>query len=187
MPEIFLQGQKAFLRPLQARDADGPWPSWLNDQSVTRYMTNGTWPVTREDQIEYVKSVSGSRSTMVLAICLAEDGRHVGNVSLASIDFINRRAELGILIGDSRCHGRGIGSEAIRLLSGHGFDRLNLHKIWARTDEANVAALKAFKKAGFEVEGLLKEENLHHGRWHSSHYLGLLESTYRAGLHGTAP
>lgn len=179
MGSIFLQEQGFYLRPLQLADADGPWASWLNDQSVTHYMSNGTWPVTREEQVAYFQASIGSRTSLVLAICLQEEDRHVGNIALNGIDFIHRRAELGILVGDSAVQGRGIGHRAIRLLSGHGFDRLNLHKVWARVEEGNERALRAFKKAGFEAEASLREEILHHGTWRNSVYLGFLETRYR--------
>jgi ribosomal-protein-alanine N-acetyltransferase len=178
--DAFLPGKGLYLRPLRLTDADGPWPSWLNDQAVTQFMSAGTWPITREDQIAYFQSTVGARHTLVLAICLAEDGRHVGNVALNSIDFINRRAELGILIGDRKAHGQGIGAQAIKLLSGHAFDRLNLHKVWARVEEGNTSAFKAFVAAGFEHEATLKEEILHHGTWHNSLYLGFLAARHRA-------
>jgi len=183
---IFLQGQGFHLRPLRSTDADGPWVSWLNDQTVTHYMANGTWPVTREDQQNHFQSSIGSRSSLVLAICLEGDGRHVGNIALNAIDFINRRCELGILIGDNQARGRGIGHRAMRLLCGHGFDRLNLHKIWARVEEGNVSAVKAFTRAGFEVEASLREEILHHGQWRNSVYFGFLEARYRS-LESTPP
>jgi [ribosomal protein S5]-alanine N-acetyltransferase len=176
---VFLQGQGFHLRPLRTTDVDGPWVSWLNDQNVTHFMANGTWPVTVEDQRNYFLSSIGSRSSLVLAICMEGDGRHVGNIALNGIDLVNRRCELGILIGDSQARGKGIGQKAIQLLCGHGFNRLNMHKIWARVEEGNVSALKAFAKAGFEIEASLREEILHHGQWCNSIYLGLLEERFR--------
>ncbi len=176
MEDAFLLGDDIYLRPLRLSDVDGTWVAWLNDQAATLFMANGTWPVTREDQLGYYQSVLGSRTILVLAICLNDSDRHIGNVSLGGIDLINRRAELGILIGDTLNHKKGLGSQAIRLISRHGFDRLNLHKIWARIEEGNIGAKKAFLKAGFRVEGTLEEEILHHGKWRNSLYLGLIET-----------
>jgi len=175
----FLLGDDFYLRPLRESDADGSWPSWLNDQNLTHYMSNGTWPVTREDQIAYFRASVGSRSMLVVAVCLKSDDRHIGNIVLNSIDLIHRKAELGIILGDREESHRGVGWKAIRLLCGHGFDRLNLHKVWARIEDGNSAALKAFTRAGFEKEASLKEEILHHGAWRNSLYLGLVEERYR--------
>ena len=115
----------------------------------------------------------------MLAICSRGDDRHVGNIGLHQIDHVYAKAELGIVIGSRSLRGKGLGTEAVRLLCGHGFDRLNLHKVWLRVEDANAGARRAFERAGVRVEGVLSEEILHHGERHDSIYMGLLADEWR--------
>lgn len=184
LERAFLTGERVFLRSLAKADVEGPWLHWFNDQQNTHYMYNGTFPPTAEGQMQFLEQVVNSRSHLVLAICLKEDQRHVGNVGLHDIDFFTSRAELGVILGDRSVQGQGLGLEAIKLFVAHGFDRLNLHKIYLRVEEGNAAARACFERAGFRVEGMLREEIRHHGAWRNSVYMGLLESDHRHASRG---
>ena len=63
----------------------------------------------------------GSRSALVLAMVLREDDRHIGNISLQAIDWIDRSAEFAILLGDRTAWGKGYSKEAAYLICLHGF------------------------------------------------------------------
>jgi RimJ/RimL family protein N-acetyltransferase len=180
LDQAFLTGERVFLRTLTRADVEGPWLHWFNDQQNTQYMYNGTFPPSADTQMKYLEQVAGSRTHLVLAICLVDDQRHVGNVGLHDIDAFTGRAELGIILGDRSVQRKGIGAEAVRLIVAHGFDRLNLHKVYLRVEEGNTAARACFERAGFRVEGTLREEIRHHGTWRNSIYMGLLESDHRA-------
>ena len=82
-----------------------------------------------------------------LAICLRENDLHVGNISLNSVQWVHRHAELSIMVGDKSQWGNGIGTEAIGILTGHGFKSMGLNRIW--TESPNPGFNKAvtnFKK-----------------------------------------
>lgn len=176
----FLDGDKVYLRGLSREDLEGPWLDWFNDQENTQYMSHGTYPSSREGHTQFYQNVVLSRDNLVLAICLKANGRHVGNIGLHGINWLFRSAQLGIVIGERSVQGQGIGTEAAKIIVAHGFNRLNLHKIWLRTAEQNVVAKRAFEKAGFKAEGLLREEICRNGEWQNAVYMGLLESEFRS-------
>ena len=176
----FLIGGRVYLRGLMRSDIDGPWFDWFNDQENTFFMYHGTYPTSYEEHLKFYQKVVESNDDLVLAICLKEDNRHVGNVGLHNINWLYRRAELGIIHGDRSTHGKGLGTEAMRLICGHGFNRLNLHKIYFRLEEANTAARRAVERVGFQTEGVLREEVYHHRAWRNSLYMGLLVSDFEA-------
>ncbi len=57
------------------------------------------------------------------------------------------------MIGDREAWGRGIGSEAIRVMVDIARDELGLRKLTAGCYASNVGSSRAFEKAGFHVEG----------------------------------
>ncbi|HEU5157288.1 MAG TPA: GNAT family protein [Streptosporangiaceae bacterium] len=77
--------------------------------------------------------------------------------------------------------GRGIGTEAQRLLVTYLFDHTRAQRIQAFTDSANLAEQRALEKAGFEREGVLRQAQWRAGRWHDQ----ILYSTLRTLRHQT--
>jgi len=92
------------------------------------------------------------------------DGAAVGTVSLFDVDQLARHAEVGIaLVAGAR--GRGIGTAAIAQIVEFAFVRCNLRRVHLQAIESNVAAIRAYEKAGFVVEGRLREH-----AWVRGHY-----------------
>lgn len=150
-------GERVYLRPIEMSDADGAYPSWLNDPDVCRYNSHGDTVYTREMAQSYIKSVIDNPNMVVLAICLREDERHVGNIALQQISLKNCNAELAILIGDPSVYGKGIGYEAGRLLVDYAFGTLKLHRLYCGTHSENIGMQKLALKLGMSEEGRRRE------------------------------
>jgi [ribosomal protein S5]-alanine N-acetyltransferase len=84
----------------------------------------------------------------------APDGRHIGSVRLHDISWPDLKARFSIGIFDRRFRSHGYGSEAIRLLLGHTFEQMKLHRVELRVLEFNTRAIRAYEKCGFVREGL---------------------------------
>ena len=150
-------GERVYLRPIELSDADGVYPSWLNDPKVCRYNSHGDTLYTREMAQSYIKSVMDNPNTAVFAICLRDNDRHVGNISLQQISAKNRNAELALLIGDPSVYGKGIGYEAGKLLVEYAFDMLKLHRLYCGTHSENIGMQKLALKLGMSEEGRRRE------------------------------
>jgi len=96
-------------------------------------------------------------SDVKLAICLCEGHKHIGNVYLTGINYINRTAESHILIGNKACWGQGYGREALTQILLFGFNEKGLNRIEARINADNLASLRMHEKCGYVREGLLRK------------------------------
>lgn len=177
---IFLAGHKVLLRPLEREDLDGAYPSWLNDQEGDRFTEHAIFPRNRDDALAYYQALRGERSILHLAIIARDTAQHIGNVSLQSIDWVSRHAEFAILIGAAEARGKGFGVEAARLILGHGFDRLNLRRIWLGVNAENAAALALYRRVGFQEEGRLRQHILRAGNAVDVVVMGLLAGDFQA-------
>jgi RimJ/RimL family protein N-acetyltransferase len=83
---------------------------------------------------------------------------------------------VGIL--DPDCLGKGIGSEAMRLVAGYAFDTLKLHRIFVRVIAFNDRAIAAYQKIGFQLEGRLREAAFIDGTYYDDLMMGLLEHEF---------
>jgi RimJ/RimL family protein N-acetyltransferase len=150
----FIEGEQIFLREVRQNDVNENYYKWMNDNEITRHTESRFYPYSMEQLLSYVGSLDGKREAVFLAIVDKTSGQHIGNIKLGNIDWIHRRADIGVIIGDKKCWGKGYASEAIALISEHAFRKLNLHKVWAGCYANNDGSIKAFKKAGFNEEGV---------------------------------
>lgn len=149
-----LEGERVYLRGVREADVNENYHRWMNTPAVTRYMESRFRPYSVEALRRYVSAMSADPDHLFLAILLKEDDRHVGNIKVGPVNWIHRHAEVGIMIGEEDCWGRGYATEAIRLASAHAFRTLNLRRLTAGCYEDNRGSLKAFERAGFSVEGV---------------------------------
>ena len=167
-----------YLRPLERTDLGENYLGWLNDPEVTRYTETGIFPTTAQDLEKFHHEVTGSRSQVIMAVIHKKSGRHIGNVKLGPIHWVHRRATFGILIGDKKFWGKGIGAEATRLMVEYGFYRLNLRRIDLGVFAEHESAVRSYEKVGFKLEGRLRQDLFLNGEYKDRLWMGLLRSEY---------
>lgn len=153
------------LRPVEVADADGPYLDWLQDPEILRYLEARFSSHTRASLAAYIEACRDDPRIHFWAIELEDDGRHVGNIKLGPVDEPHRRADIGIMIGDRRAWGRGIGTAAITAVADFAFGELRLHKLVAGSYAPNEGSVRAFGRAGFHVEGRLERHWYTEGAW----------------------
>jgi len=176
----FIVGEKVYLRPLRDEDAEGPYPSWLNDAEVCAGNSHHVFPYAKEQAREYIRGVRGRRDCLVLAIIVpeGEHERHIGNMSLQSIDYVWGSAEFGVLIGDRTAWGKGYGKEAMRLILAHAFRSLNLHRVYCGTFDTNPGMRRLAAYVGMREEGRRREAAFKDGRYVDIVEFGVLRSEF---------
>jgi len=166
MQSPFLVGEKTYLRSLTEADLSGPYFGWLNDQQSDVHTSHALWPNSRARMEGFLEKIGVGRSDLVLAIVEKSTNLHVGNIGLHEINWVHRAATLAILIGEAKARGKGYGKEVLNLLVNHAFSRLNLHRIQLGVRADNDAALRAYRGAGFVVEGRFVDAMYGAGKYH---------------------
>ncbi len=176
----FLVGASVVLRPLVESDVEGDYPNWFNDAEVCAGNSHHVFPYTREEALAYIRGLAGATDKLVLAIAHKVDGRHVGNVALADLQPLHRRAEFSIVIGDRSAWGKGVATEAGRLLLAHGFDAMNLHRIQCGTLDDNEAMCGLARRLGMKEEGRRRQAMWKRGRYRDVVLFGVLREEFLA-------
>jgi ribosomal-protein-alanine N-acetyltransferase len=158
MNEIFfLKGENYILRPLTIEDVQGNYKNWLNDPEVNSYNTHARFPRTENYLVDYVNSLNNLNNIIVLAIVdPLENNKHIGNISLQSINWIDRSSEIAFILGEKTYWGKGVMFECGKLLIEHAFKTLNLNRIACGTSSLNVGMQKLAIKLGMSQEGIRK-------------------------------
>ena len=71
-------------------------------------------------------------------------------------------------------NGRGIMTEAVRLVVSYAFHDLKLHRIEAGVMPHNVASIKVLEKAGFHQEGISRKNVKINGEWQDHVLLAII-------------
>lgn len=169
---MFLQGNKIYLKRPNFEDFKNT-QNWLNDQKLTQYMQHGIEYTELYDIENFAKN-----NKFYFAI-YKNYGEHVGNINLFNIHSYFRSAEISLIIKDQV---QGYGTEAIKLIVEHAFNRMNLNKLKMGTIDKNIGCIKAFEKNGFLECGKLREEYFINGMYEDVLLYELLYIDYKGDI-----
>ncbi len=152
------------LRELQDGDLSR-LVAWWRDPEVARF-NDRIQPRPSSSLEEMFKSWSSNDSSGGAALCVETvEGELVGHVALWGAEGRNRCATFAIVIGPEH-QSRGLGTEATRLMMSYGFDELGLHRIELQVNADNPRGVAAYRRAGFEHEGVLRSKLFYAGQFH---------------------
>jgi RimJ/RimL family protein N-acetyltransferase len=174
-----LAGERVALRPL-AR-ADAPRLVALLADPAVRANLRLTGSVTLAQEEEFVEAAARATDQAVVGVTARDDGRLLGVAGLHHLDDPARQAEFGIFLGGPEEWGKGYGGEATRLLLDHGFDVLGLNRVWLHVHADNLRGLRAYARAGFRREGVLRQAALRGGRYLDVVVMAVLREEWAAG------
>lgn len=139
------------LAPLSVESVSD-WVRWMTDPVTTQYLyAPGDEPSERHTSaslLDWGRRILADPARLVVALTLPGSSRAIGDARLGPI--IGRRARFSIMIGDEQHRGRGLGTEATRMVCEFGFQQLGLREIRLQVDPRNRAAVRAYLSAGFE-------------------------------------
>jgi len=153
--KLVINGDQIFLRCLEESNATKEYSDWLNDSEVNRYLT--TKSATTSGLKKYIKEKNKDPNCLFFGIFFKKNKKHIGNIKLEPINFKDYEATIGIMIGDKDYWGRGIGTEAIRLLTNYAFQKIGLEEINLGVVSKNKVAIKAYKNVGFKIDKIEKK------------------------------
>lgn len=133
---------------------------WLNDRELMQYSEQRHFVHTMKSQYEYARQVKFAEDHSIsdkqlLWLIQGSDGKDgyedLGTIS-ANIDLINKRANLGILIGSRPHQGMGLAAEAWNAVVDWLFSQ-NCHKVEAGCREDNWKMRRLAVTTGMTFEG----------------------------------
>lgn len=181
MPYLF--GERIRLRAAEKEDLTA-FLRWVNDADVTENLFLID-PMSRfEEENWYESMMKRPTSEHALVIEVKDQGptrdyRPIGTCSFHKLDWRNRSAEIGIMIGEKTFWDQGYGTETMRLLLRHGFNNLNLHRIWLQVYAKNKRGIRAYEKAGFIHEGKHRQGHYQHGQYHDVYLMSVLKEEWQ--------
>jgi len=175
--DFYLTSETIGLRGLRREDIP-LYRSWLENREALHYMESGWRPSNDKEMEDIYLTSTQSPDHAVFVIVAKQSGQPVGVCGLYLIQWICRRGEFRILIGDSDSLGKGYGTEACRLTVAYGFDTLNLETIYLGVNADNARAIRSYEKSGFRPEGRRRQLIFRNGRYYDALMMSVLRQEY---------
>ncbi|MDU0156418.1 GNAT family N-acetyltransferase [Bacillus cabrialesii] len=174
-----LEGSTIYLRPLEVTDAEDN----LRLQSENRDFFEQFSMIRADDYY----SVEGQRKRIAeyqermkkdteyhFGIFTVSDDTLIGTVSLFQIiRGALQTAFIGYFL-DKAHNGKGLMTEAVRLIVDYAFHELKLHRIEAGVMPRNLGSMRVLEKAGFHKEGIARKNVKINGIWEDHQVLAIL-------------
>jgi RimJ/RimL family protein N-acetyltransferase len=148
-----LRGDRVVLRGYRPDEVDEALVR--SAEAAARYGAGRAFDADRRrERLEH----SGTRTAWEIMFAIDLDGRIVGDVQGRCSDQAMPPGvwEIGIEIDDETLRGKGIGREAVALVTGYLLEREDAHRVQATTDVENTAMRRVLEVLGFTDEGTLR-------------------------------
>ena len=156
--DVFLRGEAVNLVvPNEAAVEEGRWHQWFNDPNTNRYLEQGAFPTTLQDQRKFLEAAQDPKSDRLLLLIWATDlDKWIGVTSLSSINMTRRTAQTASVIGEDTRTMNGLlyALEAKALLSEHAFETMGVERV-SGTQSLHLEKWQKFQMLlGYRTEGI---------------------------------
>lgn len=173
---VSLDGTRVNLVPLGPEHFEPLWAG-LQDEESAR-LTGTTMKFDHETVLAHLERIRTASDRADWAILHAETGGYVGEVVLNELDDDNAAMNFRIALLAEHL-GQGFGTEATGLVLDHAFAALGLHRVSLEVYAFNPRAQRSYEKAGFTVEGRLRDVLLWDGEWVDAIVMSVLSTDPR--------
>jgi RimJ/RimL family protein N-acetyltransferase len=158
-----LRGELVCLRARLASDVP-ILEAELQDDVVTTSRSYGTpwWPVSPGAEASRYRVTEPESNRAAFSVVELATDELAGIAVLNGIDTHGRSADIGLMLRPEH-RGKGLSTDAVRVLCHYGFTVLGLHRLGIDTLADNQAMIAAAERAGFRQEGVLREASWQFG------------------------
>jgi aminoglycoside 6'-N-acetyltransferase len=178
---IEITTERLLLRPFQVGDL-GKFVAYRSDGEVARYQS---WEPTYStaDAEAFLESQNGLTfgqpgEWLQLAIVDRTAGTMYGDCAVRVLADQPATAEIGVTLARTS-QGKGIATEALTAVLAELFEQHAIHRVFAETDDRNVAVGHLFERLGFRREARLVEADWFEDEWSTLRIYAMLSREWQ--------
>jgi RimJ/RimL family protein N-acetyltransferase len=181
-----IPGNKVRLRAVE--EADLPQLHvWANDEDLWANLGGWRFPSNFESLKAWFAGLASDPLNHRFVIETKEERQVIGTANLVSIDWKNRNATHGMLLGSADMRAKGYGLDTVMAVMRYAFDELNLERLDTDIIEYNAASLALYiGKCGWTEEGRMRRWHFRQGRYWDKVIVGVTRDDYAAIAKSTA-
>ena len=172
-----IKGRLVLLRAIERNDLP-LLQKWANDLEIQFQLGGWHFPTNQEDQMTWFNSLNVNSLHQRFAVEVEENGL-IGTANLVEIDWKNKHAFHGMMLGDKSKHGKGYGVDTVMAIMRYAFDELGLERLDGSMIEYNTASLKMYlDKCGWIEEGRQRNWYYRKGKFWDRIIVGVTKVDY---------
>lgn len=154
------------------------------DPEVVRYLEWG--PNTADESVGFLDATIACqrerpRRVHEFAVVHKADNKLIGGCGIRINEADWELAEIGYCFNRNYWN-KGYASEAASKVIAFGFERLNLHRVFATCDADNIGSASVLAKCGMRKEGHFLQDKKVRGRWRDTFLFAILKEEWQAGV-----
>lgn len=157
---IELVGERLILRPLLLSDLTEEYIEWHRNIEHTKYYSSSGKEFTKDFLVSELNQANESKELFIFGLYFKENNKLIGNIKVGPISKRHKTSDLIVFIGDTNYLGKGLAVEGIKLGNQMAFEHLGIRKLFGGMFYSNIASVKAYTRAGWIIEGVLKGQYL---------------------------
>jgi ribosomal-protein-serine acetyltransferase len=172
--------ENVYLQLLEERDAAEVFSLVDRDRAYLReWLPWVDATETRDDTLSFIRSsLEQFASNKGFAAGIWSEQQFCGVIGTHKLDLLNRKGEIGYWLGRS-FQGQGIMTVACRAVVTHLLGEMDLNRVTIHCAKGNEKSCAVAQRLGFTEEGLAREAQLLHGRFHDLRRFGMLKKDWK--------
>lgn len=171
-------GKIVRLRAIEEQDLP-LFNSWGNDPELWHLLGGWHFPSSMQATRNWFEGLQGDQKNLRLAITTTELGV-LGLANILDIDWKNKNAFHGMMLGNKDVRGKGIGVDTVMSIMRYAFDELGLNRLDGSMIDYNEASLRLYLgKCGWKEEGRQRSWYYRAGRHWDRIMVGVTAQDYR--------
>lgn len=142
-------------------------------------LSSYAYPQSKSDIKNWLSTINASDTTISFGICNNIDDQLIGYAGISSISHLNRSGEFFILIGEKACWGKGIATLVTQVVTDYAIRTLGLHRVQLTACTLNIGAIKAYHKAGYQQEGVMRQSGFRDGEFVDKVIMSVLSTEWQ--------
>jgi RimJ/RimL family protein N-acetyltransferase len=180
-----IRGRLLTLRAIEEADLE-LLATWANDPITQDGIGELHFPSSMDFHKAWFEGLKSDRLNQRFVVDVPEVGI-IGISSIVNIDWRNRHAWHGLVLGESSHRGKGYGVDAILATMRYAFDELNLERLDSSMIEYNKVSIATYcgPKVGWKEEGRRRNYFYRKGRYWEQVVVGVTRQDYAELLERT--
>lgn len=175
-----LRGRRVWLRALEASDLQA-YRTAVNSVEVGTW-AGFPWPHSADSTERWFADVRErhGHGEFWFAVSPIGSDEFIGSLWLWNKGSRLDGLELSIMVTAEAGLGRGIGSDAVNAALDFIFGSYEVERVWLTTESSNERAQRAFEKAGFRRDGIIRHHFRREGEWRDSLLMAIVREDWAA-------
>lgn len=171
--QVIARSERLYLSPMSIEHAP-IFLKWYNDPEIFGHIRDMSYVSTLQEQKDWVLATNKDSTQRVFSIFYIPDDCLIGDGGFMNINWEDLKAEVGLVLGEKKYQGMGLGAEALWLLCKYGFEEMKLHNILGENYADNPIAINNARKIGLRFYGTRRESRRIGDKLLDVHYSDML-------------